>query len=140
LMVSAVDAEDVLQEAYVRAFDAVRARRFDRRSTVETWLYRIVTNAALDALRRKARSEAALQSVPSHESDEGRPLEARLRLQELASWLDELPPEQRAVLVLKELEGLSGAAVAEVLGCTEGAAEQRLMRARAALRERSERG
>jgi RNA polymerase sigma-70 factor (ECF subfamily) len=62
--------------------------------------------------------------------------EARLALTELADWLKDLPPDQHAVLVLKAVEGRSSAEVAEILGCSEGAVEQRLVRARATLRQR----
>ena len=62
--------------------------------------------------------------------------EARLALRELDRWLGELPAEQRTVLVLRFVEGLTSAEVAEILGCSEGAVEQRLVRARASLRQR----
>jgi len=69
---------------------------------------------------------------------DGRPLaEARIALTELADWLEALPSEQHAAIVLKCVEGLSSAEVATTLGCSEGAVEQRLVRARAALRRRS---
>src|SRR6185436_17082645 len=57
LLADAHDAEDVLQESYVRAFDALRAGKFDGKSALITWLYRIVTNAALDAMRARGRKE-----------------------------------------------------------------------------------
>jgi RNA polymerase sigma-70 factor (ECF subfamily) len=62
--------------------------------------------------------------------------EARVALSEIADWLGELPPEQRAALTLTALEGLSATEVAEILGISEGAVEQRLVRARTTLRER----
>ena len=60
----------------------------------------------------------------------------RVALGELERMLDQLPEDQRAALVLRELEGMSNAEVAEVLETTEGAIEQRLIRARATLRRR----
>ena len=65
--------------------------------------------------------------------------QARLHLREAFEWLKELPDEQCAAMVLRGLEGLSTKETAEVLGCSEGAVEQRLVRAREALRRRSER-
>jgi RNA polymerase sigma-70 factor, ECF subfamily len=138
LMGNLQDAEDVLQDAYIRAYDAARARRFEGRSGVSTWLYRIVTNAALDALRARQRL-AAQRGEADEQAQSGRSVEASAELRELATWLAELPGEQRAALVLKELEGLTSGKIAEILGCSEGAVEQRLVRARATLRERSER-
>ena len=127
------EAADVLQDAYVRAFEALTSGEFVGRSSVSTWLYRVVTNASLDALRaRKRRRVVPIEEV----SDAGAPgdVEARIALRELGELLDALPEEQRAALVLKELEGLSTAEAAAVLGTTEGAVEQRLVRARATLR------
>jgi RNA polymerase sigma-70 factor (ECF subfamily) len=65
---------------------------------------------------------------------------AREALRELSAWIDELPPDQRTALVLKELEGLPSNEVAAIMGSSVGAVEQRLVRARAALRSRSTRG
>ena len=62
--------------------------------------------------------------------------EAHLALVELGEWLEVLPAEQRAVVVLKSVEGFSSKETAEILGCSEGAVEQRLVRARATLRAR----
>ncbi len=137
------EALDVLQEAYVRAFDALvetRAEaRFDGRSRVSSWLYRVVVNASLDALRsRRRRPTVPLLDLEVETSASGgNDAEARVALSDLARMLDLLPEEQRAALVLRELEGLSNAEVAAVLETTEGAIEQRLIRARATLRRRS---
>ena len=130
------EALDVLQDAYVRAFDALVEGSFDGRSRVSSWLYRVVMNASLDALRARRRRP----TVPLPEAEpeaSGDSAEVRVALAELGRMLDLLPADQRAALVLRELEGLSNAEVAEVLETSEGAIEQRLMRARATLRRRS---
>jgi RNA polymerase sigma-70 factor (ECF subfamily) len=62
--------------------------------------------------------------------------EARMALLELDDWLSELPAEQRLALILKSVEGLTSSEIAEVMNSSEGAVEQRLVRARAALRKR----
>lgn len=131
------EAEDVLQESYVRACTQL-AGGFEGRSSTETWLHRIVVNAALDVLRsRRRRSARESRGAPADEAlDPTRSLEARAALRELSGWLEDLPPEQRVALVLKELEGRSAGEIASLLGCSEGAVEQRLVRARAFLRER----
>lgn len=136
IMGNQADAEDVVQEAYVKAFRALKAGEFDRRSSTATWLYRIVVNSALDAKRSRARraEQSDLQIDPGW--DGAAFAEARLALSELDEWLDALPPDQRAALVLQSLEGMNNTEIAEVMGVSEGAVEQRLVRARAALRQR----
>ena len=131
------DAEDVVQEAYVKAYRSLLAGQFDHRAKVETWLYRIVINAAIDARRARARREPVLE-VGEETADEAgdRAADTRLALAELEGWLGLLPPDQQAALVLKAVEGRESAEIAEILGCSEGAVEQRLVRARAALRKR----
>ncbi len=151
------EAEDVLQDAYVRAFDALRSGRFDGRSSPETWLYRVVTNAALDAMRARKRrrwwglgggkrqaaapeeGEAEMTDAAEQVSSADR-LAAREALRELSAWMADLPDEQRTALILKELEGLPTSEVATIMGSSVGAVEQRLVRARATLRRRSEGG
>lgn len=128
------DGEDVVQEAYVKAHRALMEGRFDGRSRVETWLYRVVTNTAIDALRSGKRTPRDKDVAIEPAWDGGRAVEARVALAELDSMLATLPPDQKAALVLKSVEGLSANEVAEVMGTTEGAVEQHLVRARAALR------
>lgn len=130
------DAEDVVQEAYVKAYRALAAGEFDGRSRVETWLYRIVTHGAIDALRSRKRRPVPADSLPEQSWDGLALAEARLALAELADWLSILPEDQRVAIVLKSVEGLTTPEIAEILACSEGAVEQRLVRARAALREK----
>lgn len=131
------DAEDVLQEAYVNAYRGLREGRYDGRSKVETWLYRIVANACLDALRkRKVRLASASTDAVEREAkfDGLVKAETRVALRELDGLLERMKPEDRAAIVLVTVEGLSVKEAADALECTEGALEQRLVRARAALR------
>lgn len=130
------DAEDVVQEAYVKAYRSLVAGQFDGRSKVETWLYRIVLNAAIDAKRKRGPAHLSDDALGNSGWDPRATAEARLALKELADWLGELPEEQQTVLLLKTVEGWSSAEIAEVLECSEGAVEQRLVRARATLRQR----
>ena len=136
------DAEDVVQEAYVKAYSALINGQFDGRSRVETWLYRIVVNGALDAKRKSKRSatdelleETAYEGAGAGAAD-ATSAESVVALRELSEWLSALPEEQQTVLVLKAVEGMSSAEVAQVLEITEGAVEQRLVRARSTLREK----
>jgi RNA polymerase sigma-70 factor, ECF subfamily len=127
------DAEDVVQEAYVKAYTALVDGRFDGRSRVETWLYRIVVNGTLDAKRKRERT--ATREFLDAGWDGAASAEAVVALRELAGWLDLLPDEQQTVLVLKAVEGMSSAEIAIVLDISEGAVEQRLVRARTTLRD-----
>ena len=130
------DAEDVVQDAYVRAYGALVGGRFDGRSSVKTWLYQIVTHRAIDALRSMARRPVAALHVDELGAAPGTAPDAHLALVELAEWLEGLPAEQRAAVVLHSVEGFSSKETAEILGCSEGAVEQRLVRARTTLRAR----
>lgn len=132
-----VDAEDVVQEAYVKAYRALQTGEFDGRANVSTWLFRIVTNQAIDAMRGRARRPKPTDTADESTSDLAS-AEQQLALRELEDWMGELPADQRAALVLKAVEGMTSPEIAEILECSEGAVEQRLVRARAALRKRSE--
>lgn len=129
------EGEDVVQEAYVKAYRAIIGGNFEGRSAPETWLYRIVANTAIDHIRQRIPAQAYANcslGLPA----EAPAAEATLALRELAEWLDELPAEQKAALILKSVEGKSSLEIAAILGCTEGAVEQKLVRARTALRGR----
>ncbi|MDX6482087.1 MAG: polymerase sigma-70 factor, subfamily [Gaiellaceae bacterium] len=125
--------DDVLQEAYTRAFRALPRFRGD--SSLETWLYRIVYNACVDDLRRHRAHETL------DEWDErlaATPAETDERL-DLAAALASLPPELRAVVLLVDAEGLSYAEAADVLGAPAGTIASRLNRARSPSSGRAER-
>jgi len=132
-----IDAEDVVQEAYVKAYRGLMAGEFDGRANVSTWLYRIVTNQSIDAMRSRKRRPQPTDLADESTSDLAS-AEMKLALAELSDWMSDLPPDQKAALVLKAVEGLTSPEIAEVLQCSEGAVEQRLVRARGALRKRSE--
>ncbi|MGC4094975.1 MAG: sigma-70 family RNA polymerase sigma factor [Polyangiaceae bacterium] len=100
------------------------------------WLSRIVVNTAIDALRARKRAPITGKDM-LEQTDYSASAETRVALAELDDWLSALPPEQRAALILKSIEGYTSAEIAELLECSEGAVEQRLVRARANLRGRS---
>ena len=137
MMGNVADGEDALQEAYLKAYRGLVEGRFDGRAQFGTWLRRIVVNTAIDAMRARARAPRPSEEAGDQMTDAGASAETALSLRELSDWLDALPPDQRATLVLKAIEGHTSAEVAELLGCSEGAVEQRLVRARATLRGRS---
>lgn len=131
------DAEDIVQEAYMKAHRALSAGQFDGRSSVKTWLYRIVTRTAIDHRRSRRRREALSDRAIDGSFDGLASAESQLALRELSDWLSALPSDQRSALVLQAMEGLSNREISEILECSEGAVEQRLVRARATLREKA---
>ena len=139
-------AEDVLQEAFVKAFRALE--RFQRESQLYTWLYRIAVNAALSQ-RRKGRGRAPVLSLDQAKEadapmqdppDPGRGVPEEVEANEAAERvrreIDGLEDDHRVILVLKDLEGMPYEDIAEVLGCPKGTVKSRLHRARMALRDR----
>ena len=132
----AMTAEDVVQEAFVRAWsDAIR---FDpQRAQFTTWLYRIVVNLCIDQ-RRRAQSDPMPENFDAADPALGAEemLEQRERQTALAQALRDLPVRQRAAMTLVYDEGLSGAEAARVLGLSAKAIERLLARGRAFLRTR----
>ncbi|TAK18257.1 MAG: RNA polymerase sigma factor [Myxococcaceae bacterium] len=131
------EAEDVVQDSYVKAYQALTSGRFERRSSVTTWLRHIVTNTAIDSLRSRSRRPVPSDTIAESGWDGEAGAEAHMALAELNALLGALPPDQRAAVVLQSVEGHAVSEIAVILGCSEGAVEQRLVRARATLRERS---
>jgi RNA polymerase sigma-70 factor, ECF subfamily len=131
------EAEDVLQETFLKAFRALLSGQFDARSRLETWLYQIMTASSIDALRR--RKTRAKWHEPEAR-DEARGVDGRhetevlFALQELDLLMGRLLPEQRAAMILKYFEEMTSAEIAQVMQCSEGAVEQKLVRARTSLR------
>lgn len=158
---SLVDADDAVQETMVRAWRALD--RFDGRSSLRTWLYRIATNVCFDALHDRARRERPVDERPAGTVHD--PLEAlerthwiepipderalpadadpaerailrqSIRLAFVAA-LQHLPPKQRAVLLFSDVLGCSAAEVADTLDTSVAAVNSALQRARATLAER----
>jgi RNA polymerase sigma-70 factor (ECF subfamily) len=125
--------DDALQEAYVRAFRALPRFRGDAR--LGTWLFRITYNASLDELARgRKAAHAPLDELAGQASVLPEPGDALGARSELATALAALSPEERAVVLLVDAEGLDYADAAQVLTVPVGTVASRLNRARAALR------
>jgi RNA polymerase sigma-70 factor, ECF subfamily len=125
--------DDVLQEAYVRAYRGLG--RFRGESTVATWLYRIVYNACVDELGRSHEAvPAPIAEVDAWVDPAPEVGEAVARRQGLATALAALPPDDRAAVLLVDARGFSYDDAADVLGVPSGTVASRLNRARAALR------
>jgi len=127
----APDAEDATQEVFLELLG--RARSFAGRSRFSTWLHRVTVNHCLHRLEKeRLRSADALHGDEcSVQRDPGEEHLARSEAREsLEHLLLRLPPAQRAVLLLRELEGLSYQEIAETLGIPPGTVMSRLSRAR----------
>ena len=136
------EAEEVTQEAFLRAWRAIG--HFDGRSQLFTWLYRIGVNEARRRAQRSKRTPrtVSLEEAPGDPPDLSaapEPLaEHRATRAMLTRALRCLPLDYRAPLVLRDIEGLSTAQTAEILGISEAALKSRLHRARASIRSRLE--
>jgi len=123
------DAADAVQDALLSAYRS--AGRFRGDAAVTTWLHRIVVNACLDRVRRRQ----ARPTVPLPEVETGPPAPGPDRdvALDVRSALAELSPEQRAALVLVDIEGYGVAEAAALLGVAEGTVKSRCARGRARL-------
>lgn len=141
------DAEDVLQNTFISALTNIH--KFEGRSSIATWLYRIASNEALMLLRRK-KPEVNLDDVEGGDDDED------LRPRQFVDWsalpedellsgegknfldeaIDQLPESLRIVFLLRDVEGLSIKETADALNLTETNVKTRLLRARMFLREK----
>jgi RNA polymerase sigma-70 factor (ECF subfamily) len=141
---NAEDAQDVVQDAFLNAYQSLHQFKGDARFF--TWLYRIAVNSAI-SLKRKHRAvlsgdyraNGRAPAEPLDESEASRPGSALERVedeQRLQAGLNRLTPEHRAVLVLKDLEGLKYEEIADLLGVPIGTIRSRLHRARLELRDR----
>ncbi len=156
---SAQDAEDLLQETLLAAWRGLK--KFEGRSSLRTWLYRIATNRCLNALRDSGRGSLETPADLPRPTRVGEPLwlepypdallegiadlapgpEARYEQKEAISLafvagLQHLPPRQRAVLVLRDVLGFPAARVAQMLETSEPSVNSALQRARATLEAR----
>jgi len=145
------DSEDLVQETFLRAWR--RRESFEGRSTFRAWLYRIATNACLDAIDRRPRvqphavaqplaevpwltpyPDELLEGIPSREREPEAEVVARETI-ELAfiAAIQFLPPKQRAVLILRDVLGWTAAESASLLDLSVAATNSALQRARATL-------
>ena len=125
--------DDVLQEAYLRAFRALPG--FEGRAQVGTWLCRIAYNACLDELARTRRVvQLPLAEVAERPGSDPDPGDVTADRGDLAAALASLPPVERAAVLLVDAQGFDYREAGRVLGVPEGTIGSRLARARATLR------
>ena len=133
------EAWDVVQMAFLKAWQ--KLDRYNPRYSFTTWLYRIGTNLAIDLLRSRTSRERAHKAGTEHRLrlvGHGEEAGARAERSEAAGVLQQLvgilTPQQRSAFVLREMEGLDTAEVAEVLGCSATTVRNHIFQARKALR------
>jgi RNA polymerase sigma-70 factor, ECF subfamily len=122
------DAEDATQDAFVQAWRNLGGFRAD--AAFSTWMYRIVTNRCLNMLRARRRTEELPDDREAPASRPDRIAEARWQVEDLKLAILRLTPEQRAPLVLRELQGCTYEEIAEALDLSIPAVKSRLHRAR----------
>ena len=138
LLGTAEDAKDAAQEVFFRAFRYLR--KFDSSKPLEPWLVRMTVNVCRRAGGKRSKSrEMFIASDGLHPEDPGKNPYALLRAEEqkrlLYEALDDLPEKERAAIVLRDLEGLTTAEVAEILGSAEATVRSQISVARLKMRK-----
>lgn len=137
------DAEDLLQEAYVRAFR--HWDKFDASLSFSSWMHRVLVNAHIDGLRKKKRSPVvALDGIESEfvrdvadpAPDAAHLLQDRTFDPALESALARINPEFRIAVLLADVEGMAYEEIAEMMNTSVGTVRSRIHRGRKALRDR----
>jgi RNA polymerase sigma-70 factor, ECF subfamily len=134
------DVEDIAQQVFLKAYFSLK--RFDQRSAFSTWLYKITVNECWDLLRKKKvrplvfESELSEEQAHAYHSTEQKPefapdvTEQLATRQQLDQWLDCLEERDRAMLVLKEIQGFTVEEIADSMGLNGNTVKVRLFRAR----------
>ena len=132
MLSSRQDAEDALQDIFVRAYAGLRAN--DRELALRAWLYRVAHNRCIDELRRPAPPPPeVLELVRTPAHDPIAAAEQRESLRRLIADVRRLPGQQRSALLMRELGGMTYADVADALGVSVPAVKSLLVRARVGL-------
>jgi len=125
-------AQDYAQEAWIRAIRALPSFRGDARFS--TWLHRIATNAALQAVRKAKTREKRREPMPERIPVDPKPGDSLLS-ERLEEAVDRLPDGMRKVLILHDVEGYTHQEIGELLGVATGTSKSQLFKARAKMRE-----
>jgi RNA polymerase sigma-70 factor (ECF subfamily) len=140
------DVEDIAQQVFLKAYFSLK--RFDQRSAFSTWLYKITVNECWDLLRKKKvrplvfESELSEEQAHLYQSTEQKPefapdISTHLEIkQQVNQWLDCLEERDRAMLVLKEVQGFTVEEIADIMGINGNTVKVRLFRARQRIAEK----
>lgn len=133
-IVGEVDADDVMQDFVIHLFSKLNQFRFE--SSLETWAHRMAVNQALQQLRKKRRESERVQKMADEVTFEAKqPANvAHEEAEILSAAMQKISGEQRALLHMKEVDGMGYEAIANVLGIPEGTVGSRLNKARKDLR------
>lgn len=135
---STEDADEVVQEAFWQVWKTAEQWK-PGEARFSTWLYRVAVNRSIDRLRKdKRRFETTVAELPDMEESAARAdvvVESRQSLTIMQQAIDRLPDKQRLAVMLSTHEEQSNAAIAVIMGGSEGAVEQLLVRARRSLRD-----
>jgi RNA polymerase sigma-70 factor (ECF subfamily) len=131
------DASDVAQEVFIRVHRSLP--RFEARSSLKTWLYRITVNLSLDRSARGSRFVLSglreLEWEPSSEQDPAVTAVDKELGRVIQAAVDELPPRQRAMMQLRLYQDLPYAEIARIMGCAEGTVKATMFAGMAKLRK-----
>jgi len=142
------DALDIAQEAFIKAYTGLKSFRAESRFSV--WLYRLVYNLCIDYSRKKQRTEVSSLTyinadgeyadleIPDLRYTPESAAEKRELREAVTRGIDELPPNHREILVMREITGMSYEDIAGTLNISEGTVKSRLSRARQSLAARLE--
>lgn len=133
------DAEDILQETFIRAYSSLQRGSLEKDAYFATWLYRIGINCAIDHLRRGNRQST--DSLPDDHHDENADCPESLLVRDelqraLQEGMQHLSPQQRLVISLKHEKQMKVREIADLLGCSEGSIKKQLFRGLQDLRGR----
>ena len=129
------DAEDLTQEIFLKAYQSINKFRF--RSAFSSWLYRLAVNSCIDELRKRKKNDATPLTEEMPEMDVNTPEDQAIsREREGQIWgaINSLNERERAIVILRDVEGLSYNEIAEVLRCSLGRVKSRLHEARQKLK------
>ncbi len=140
---NAEDAEDILQETFIKAYNSLDKFHLQDGASFSPWLYRIGINCSIDHIRRnKRRKEHSsqidnLENISSHNSNSD-PEETRGKtemLEKINQTINKLSGRQRMIFILRHYQDLTTKEIAEYLSCTEGSVKRQLFRAVQAMKQ-----
>jgi len=135
---NAEDAKDISQLAFIKVWENVE--KYDPAFSFDTWLYRIVTNVAIDFLRNRQSRDSAVNSnlrLVKTSSDAEQP--STLQRKEIEAVFSDvasvLSPKQKTIFIMREMEDISSAEISRILGCRESTVRNHLFNARKLMQE-----
>ncbi len=137
------DAEDILQDTFIKAFQSLQKCQLDENSYFATWLYRIAVNCALDHFRRRRRREDTVElserTAAAMEAENAATPESEYQRSEIRRQvrlgLERLSERKRMVVVLRHYQQLKIGEIAATMGCSVGSVKKQLFRALAQLKK-----